>query len=114
MRRPAASLLIRLLVLVLVWTLTPGLTEAAENAWHLVAEGHVAHAPDAGPEHAPSGDEHGCSGTFHLCSCHPSIPANASTAAAERSEAPHRAPPRFAVALPRDPFLAAFDRPPRA
>ena len=50
--------------------MTPGLTEASENLWHLIRAGHTAHSLDAGPDHAPKGDEHGCSGTFHLCSCH--------------------------------------------
>lgn len=61
----------RILVLSLLWTLAPGLTEATENVWHLLYAGHTAHAADQGPDHEPAGDEHGCSSTFHLCSCHP-------------------------------------------
>jgi hypothetical protein len=64
------ALATRLSVVCLVWAMTPGLTEAVENAWHLASSGHTAHAPEAGEDHAPVGDEHGCSGTFHLCSCH--------------------------------------------
>ena len=65
---------VRLMLLGLVWVMTPGLTEATENLWHLARAGHTAHAHDAGADHAPSGVEHGCSGTFHLCSCHHSSP----------------------------------------
>jgi len=59
-----------LLVVCLIWALTPGLAPAVENLWHLVATGHTAHALDQGSDHAPLGDEHGCTGTFHLCTCH--------------------------------------------
>lgn len=64
----------RLLVLIIIWMMTPGLTEAAESLWHVIEAGHTAHAPGAGPDHAPEGDEHGCSGAFHLCSCHHTPP----------------------------------------
>lgn len=60
----------RLIVVGIIWMMTPGLTEAAENLWHVARAGHTAHSPDAGSDHAPQGDEHGCSSTFHLCSCH--------------------------------------------
>jgi hypothetical protein len=52
--------------------MTPGLGEIAENAVHLVLEGHGAHA-DAAHEHAPANEEHGCSGAFHVCPCHHSF-----------------------------------------
>ncbi len=61
----------KLLILFLVFVLTPGATEIVENAAHLVANGHGAHAVDDA-EHSPVGDEHGCSSTFHTCSCHSS------------------------------------------
>lgn len=64
----------RVLVVALIWMLTPGLTESAENLLHLLGSGHVAHALSQGPDHEPMGDEHGCSGTFHVCSCHQTLP----------------------------------------
>lgn len=67
---PVRRFPVQLLVAGLIWAITPGLAEVAENAWHLVVAGHQAHALDRGADHAPAGDEHGCSGTFHLCSCH--------------------------------------------
>ena len=65
------SRVVSLIALLLVFVLTPGMAELAENAAHVVIEGHGAHALDD-VEHAPMGDEHGCSGTFHACSCHAS------------------------------------------
>lgn len=56
----------------LLLVLTPGLGEMVENALHLVAEGHPAHAQGHGDDHAARGPEHGCNGTFHFCSCHSS------------------------------------------
>lgn len=75
-RATVSSLLSRLLVLVLVLSLTPGLVELVENAWHLMEVGHVAHAVDQGADHQPEGDEHGCSGNFHVCSCHHTPPSH--------------------------------------
>ena len=68
----AVSSLVRLLAFVLAFALFPGATEIVENATHLVASGHTAHAVDDS-DHAPQGDEHGCSGTIHVCSCHTSV-----------------------------------------
>lgn len=65
------SRVVSFIALVLVFVLTPGMTELAENAAHVVTQGHGAHAFDD-TDHAPMGDEHGCSGTFHACSCHAS------------------------------------------
>ena len=71
MTRSPMSRVVSFIALVLVFVLTPGMAEFAENAAHIVAEGHGAHAFDDA-EHEPMGDEHGCSGTFHVCSCHAS------------------------------------------
>ncbi len=70
-RKPAARLgwVFKVFTLFLVFVLTPGATEIVENAAHLLANGHGAHAFDDA-EHSPAGDEHGCSSTFHTCSCH--------------------------------------------
>jgi hypothetical protein len=108
------KIIFRLLVLGLAWTLVPGLAEATENAWHLVTEGHTAHAPGHGDDHAPTGDEHGCTGAFHLCSCHHSQASEliAVAPAAPRVRLPGRAPRRSSDA-PREPFLPGLERPPR-
>ena len=55
-----------------IYLMTPGTGELAENIVHLVMTGHTAHSIDV-PDHEPKGDEHGCSGTFHVCPCHTSI-----------------------------------------
>lgn len=64
--------LARLLAFALAFVLFPGAIEIVENATHLVASGHTAHAVDDS-HHAPQGDEHGCSGTTHVCACHTSV-----------------------------------------
>lgn len=66
------SALARVLAFVLAFALFPGAAEIVENATHLVASGHTAHALDDA-DHAPQGDENGCSGTIHVCSCHTSV-----------------------------------------
>ena len=108
------TLLARLLVLGLVWSLTPGLTEAAENAWHLAAAGHGAHAVAAGDDHAPRGDEHGCSGTYHLCACHHSVtPTLAQAVALQAPRSAGRAGTLLAAPRP-DPVRAGPYHPPRS
>lgn len=56
---------------VMVYVMTPGSGELAENLVHLLANGHTAHAFDDA-EHQPQGNEHCCSGPFHVCQCHTS------------------------------------------
>ena len=109
------GMLLRICVIGLVWLLIPGLTEAAENVWHVATAGHSAHSADAGADHAPDDDEHGCTGTFHLCTCCHSAPVNVAPVLSVKSadddgrdEVRRAAPP-----LPT-PFLTGFDRPPRA
>lgn len=63
---------VRLLAFVVAFALFPGAAEIVENATHLAASGHTAHAVDD-TDHAPRGDEHGCSGTTHVCACHSSV-----------------------------------------
>jgi hypothetical protein len=105
----------RLLVVVLILGLTPGLLEAAENVWHLVATGHSAHAPDQGADHSPEGDEHGCSGAFHLCSCHHSLASDLVPAPGGLRPGEPRCEvlPAGAEACP-EPTLPGLERPPRA
>lgn len=66
---------------IMVYAMAPGASEIAENVFHLLAEGHAAHAL-ADADHEPQGEEHGCSGTFHMCHCH------SSTAFVSGGEAP--------------------------
>ena len=60
----------RLVALTLLWVIFPGSLEATENLAHILANGHLAHAEEAGDSHSDPGPEHGCNGVFHLCSCH--------------------------------------------
>jgi hypothetical protein len=108
-------LLPRILVVALVYLVTPSLTEAAENVWHLLSTGHDAHAVAAGSDHAPEGDEHGCSGTYHLCSCCHTAPVDSSPAPIPRASEPpdRRARSAVSTSLP-SPFLGNPDHPPRA
>lgn len=112
--QPMRRALPRLLVLVLALALTPGLTEAAENLWHLATAGHGAHSLEHGEDHAPEGAEHGCTGTFHLCSCH-HTPPSALAAPATGAPAPEIEvrPARNARGEHPDPYLGAPERPPR-
>lgn len=105
----------RVLVLLLACALTPGLGEVVENAWHLVAAGHAAHASQEGPGHAPAGDEHGCSGAFHLCSCHHSLASDLiPTPAGPRPRGPREETVLAAAETFLEPDLPGLDRPPRA
>jgi hypothetical protein len=105
----------RLLVAVLILGLTPGLLEAAENAWHLAATGHSAHAPDQGADHSPESDEHGCSGAFHLCSCHHSLASDlVPVAVGLRPGAPPREVFGAGAEHVSEPTLPGLERPPRA
>lgn len=104
----------KLLVLGLVWGLTPGLTEVTENLWHLAASGHSAHAAEEGPDHAPQDEEHGCTGTFHLCSCHHSQASDRLPASLPRLEDPGHAVIRPRTSDAPEPSPHRLDRPPRA
>jgi hypothetical protein len=101
------------LVAVLVWSLTPGLNELAENIWHLAVSGHSAHAIEQGEDHAPEGDEHGCSGTFHLCGCHHSPPTELAGRPVDSIPAPSARLMGLATTPSIEPFLAGLLRPPR-
>lgn len=102
------------LLLLLVVLLIPGAFEVMENLWHLGATGHVAHAADAGADHAPQGQEHGCSGTFHFCTCCPTLTFRVPMAATLGAEPePLRRAHRFHLPLYESPPLPLPDRPPR-
>jgi hypothetical protein len=107
------TLIPRLLVLGLVWLMTPGLTEAAENLWHVARAGHTAHAQNTGEDHAPEGDEHGCSGTFHLCSCHHSPPTALALSAVTRQLSLVAQTRTRSEASFRGPDTSSLFRPPR-
>jgi len=102
------------LILALIWMLTPGLTETAENLWHVVRWGHAAHAADQGADHEPKGDEHGCSGTFHLCSCHHSTSATLTPAIAGTDLPALDRSLSALTSSAESPLLAGLFRPPRA
>ena len=108
MRSAAAHLL----VAVLVWSLTPGLNELAENVWHLAVSGHTAHAIEAGEDHVPESDERGCSTTFH-CGCPNLPPADFVCRQDIQTPAPSARLMGLATNPPVEPFLAGLLRPPR-
>lgn len=56
------------LAILLAYAITPGSGEITENAFHLLTNGHGAHALGE-EDHGPA-DEHGCSGPFEVCPCH--------------------------------------------
>jgi hypothetical protein len=88
----------RLLVLLLLFTLTPSASEAVELVAHALSHGDYAHAADARHDGAPDGDEHGCTTMLHTCGCHGSAHGAAVTAL------------RLAVAAP--PAARAPSQPP--
>jgi hypothetical protein len=79
-------LLRRLLTLVLVLSLVPGLGELVESAEHLLHDGHLPHSEQhelAGVEKAHPAEaapEHGCTPMSHNCGCHVSTPVTLPTA----------------------------------
>lgn len=105
----------RIFVVLIICGITPGLAETAENLWHVVSAGHLAHAAEAGADHAPDGDEHGCSGTFHLCSCHVTV---ASQAAVRQPRVGQLLPAgefrTHGLELTPDPHLSRVFHPPRS
>ena len=95
----------RLLAVLLVLAMWPGLSELVELAQHAVEHGDIAHDQSDEHDSAPLGeDEHGCSGTFHLCPCHSPTPAMASAdtvrvPAGETIEACAQLTPSYQVGL---------------
>ncbi len=84
-----------------------------ENASHLLADGHLAHAEAAGDQHQPTGPEHGCTPLFHACSCHVSLNflSPKSLPAINLRAAQHMSP--LAPDLQPTGFWPAIDRPPQ-
>jgi hypothetical protein len=66
-----------LVVLALLWTVTPTAPEVTETAVHLLSHGDSQQSHGGGSDggHDESGtDEHGCTPLFHLCGCHAPAP----------------------------------------
>ena len=62
----------RLLIVLLVLQLAPGLGELIESAWHLAEHGDFVHSVEGEHQGGEREDEHGCSPLMHLCGCHAS------------------------------------------
>lgn len=105
----------KILLVLLIVLLVPGALEVVENLWHLCLKGHVAHAVDAGADHAPKGQEHGCNGTFHFCSCCQSLSSAVPIVVTlvSRPMPLRRARPETPPSYER-PFLSLPEHPPRA
>ncbi|MEQ8280812.1 MAG: hypothetical protein RMA76_28840 [Deltaproteobacteria bacterium] len=96
-------------VFLLLLGMTPSI-EVAENAVHLVLEGHTAHAVD--DEHHDTTGEHGCTGIFHACVCHASPLFVASEAGIVEPQTRPDAVPGHAGATQADGHGRALLRPP--
>ncbi|KAB2910173.1 MAG: hypothetical protein F9K40_03220 [Kofleriaceae bacterium] len=70
--------------LILLFVVTPGMTEVAESVAHAVGHGDLPHHEDDG---AGLGcDEHTCTPLFHACGCH--APMSAQTVVASSASHP--------------------------
>ena len=108
------NLVTKILLLGVIWAITPGLTEVVENLWHFAAAGHSAHAIEEGSDHVPENDEHGCTATFHLCSCHQAQSLTLSTGPASLSAVFLSAQvAQLQQSEPSSPNLPDHYRPPR-
>lgn len=101
----------RLLALLLVLAIAPGLTEVVEAVVHYAAYGDLAdrEGDPHGGERPLGVGEHGCSGTFHMGSCQGGQAANfvGRLAVVSTVAAPHAQP-----SMP--PPLSLHGRPPAA
>jgi hypothetical protein len=82
-----------LLVVLLIFSVTPMASETIELVVHAVnhgdlAHGHAGDTGDTGEDENDSHDEHGCSSLFHMCACHSSAPSTVAHARAWRPAAP--------------------------
>ncbi len=59
----------KLIAVVLLFAMTPSVSELVEWGVHALAHGDFAHAAD-GSHDEPAGDEHGCTPLMHACGCH--------------------------------------------
>jgi len=72
-------LLRKLLTMLLVVSLLPGVPELVENVEHLLHDGHLPHSEQHerakyAENHDGLDEEHGCTPMSHLCGCHASVP----------------------------------------
>ena len=105
----------KLVAALLVFLVTPGLTELLDDALHVIETGHSEHA-EAHEQHGGAGAEHGCSGTFHTCPCHQSpsfLPASEALVVAASVDTSLGAPLRL-TDRPADGVRRSLRRPPRA
>ncbi|MEE8526586.1 MAG: hypothetical protein V3T72_21835 [Thermoanaerobaculia bacterium] len=100
--------------LALALAILPGAVEIMENATHLMAEGHLAHAQADGDRHEPSGPEHGCTPTFHFCGCHASLALASFPTLPAISLRQAGIFDRLVSSPPTPGFRPSVDRPPRA
>lgn len=84
----------KILVLLLLFTLTPSASELVETVAHVALHGDYVHADDGRHPSSPAGDEHGCSPLFHTCGCHSNALGATTVAQALKTAAP---PPRDAT-----------------
>lgn len=95
-------LLRRLITMLVVVSLLPGLSEVLETVEHLIHDGHMPHSEQHEQTQLSEGHtvdvEHGCTTMAHQCACHTSMPAILADATPE--------PARRVVALTRRPLAA--------
>lgn len=103
----------KICALILALAMMPGSSEVFESAFHLMTEGHLAHAASDG-DHHETGPEHGCTPTFHVCGCHaslsfvgPPVVPKVTLRVSLSVEAPK-------PVAPPSGFLRSIDRPPRS
>lgn len=117
----------RVLALILAFTVFPGVAEAADDLAHYVVEGHTlheaavveaAHDGHEGHEKDHGDDEHGCSVLFHLCGCHSPTPSQVTVRLDVQKTSDHQATVPGVLAFlerrPRDGVRNEAFRPPIA
>ena len=96
------------LVLLLIFTMTPSASEAMELVAHAVVFGDYAHAEDDAHS-GQGGDEHGCTPLFHQCGCHAS---GVGTAAVQALALRFAQAPQVATVTPPTESLDRDSEPP--
>jgi hypothetical protein len=74
-----------LIAIMLLVTVTPGVTEVVEGAMHLIAHADLPHHED-GEAAGGACDEHTCTPLFHACGCHSTMAARAEVAISAPSQ----------------------------
>lgn len=106
--------LFSILAVAMVYVMTPGASELAENVVHLVTHGDSAHSDEHSGE--TESDEHGCSGPYHACVCHHTssfvtVAVRANVAAAISVNVPTPGDATWGL---DSGYVAEVDRPPQA